>query len=574
MTLRHPQLLAVLAFVMLALTGCRTDSAIRADVKTQAAPSRSTSGQQPLSSDGEASLHNYLNAADLPDLHWPNFANYQKEAKEFYDAAGGALPWIDQGKPTAQARAIILSLKNAADKGLRPEDYDGPLWDARLAKFDGAAAAQESDQVKFDLALTVSTMRYISDLHMGRVNPRLFHLGLDIDHQQIDLSEFLRHKLVGATDVDAVLETVEPPFPIYRRTQDALKKYMEFARLDDGELLPAISRAIKPGDSYAGVPRLAKLLALLGDLPAVDKETSGEGTYQGPLVDAVKHFQRRHGLEPNGILDAPTLRELNTPLSNRVTQLQLAMERMRWLPHEFTRPPIVVNIPEFRLYVLNEKYVTAFTMKVVVGKAYGHQTPVFANEIRSVIFRPYWNVPQSIVKAEMIPHLKKDPSYLSKNSYEIVDKDEKVVSEGPVSDDNLAQLRAGKLRIRQTPGPENALGFVKFEFPNEYDVYMHGTPAKELFSRTRRDFSHGCIRVEDPVKLADWVFQGMPEWTEDNIRSAMNGEKTMEVKLKEPIPVLIFYSTAVVLEGEEPHFFQDIYALDADLLRALAQHVP
>jgi len=288
----------------------------------------------------------------------------------------------------------------------------------------------------------------------------------------------------------------------------------------------------------------------------------------------VKHFQRRHGLEPNGILDAPTLRELNTPLSRRVTQLQLALERMRWLPHEFTRPPIVVNIPEFRLYVLNEKYVTAFTMKVVVGKAYGHQTPVFANEIRSVIFRPYWNVPQSIVKAEMIPHLKKDPSYLSKNSYEIVDKDERVVREGPVSDETLAELRAGKLRIRQTPGPENALGLVKFEFPNQYDVYMHGTPAKELFSRTRRDFSHGCIRVEDPVKLADWVFQGMPEWTEDNIRSAMNGEKTMEVKLKEPIPVLIFYSTAVVLEGEEPHFFQDIYALDADLLRALAQHVP
>jgi len=574
MTLRHAQLLAGLAFVMLSLAGCRTESAIRAEAKTQAAPSRSTSGQQPLSSEGEASLRNYLNTADLPDLHWPNFANYQKEAKEFYDAAGGALPWIDQGKPTAQARAIILSLKNAADKGLRPEDYDGPLWDARLAKFEGTAAVQESDLVKFDLALTVSTMRYISDLHMGRVNPLLFHFGLDIDHQQIDLSEFLRQKLVGATDVDAVLETVEPPFPIYRRTQDALKKYMEFARLDDGELLPVPSRAIKPGDSYAGVPRLAKMLALLGDLPTVDKETSGEGNYQGPLVDAVKHFQRRHGLEPNGILDAPTLRELNTPLSRRVTQLQLALERMRWLPHEFTRPPIVVNIPEFRLYALNEKYVTAFTMKVVVGKAYGHQTPVFANEIRSVIFRPYWNVPQSIVKAEMIPHLKKDPSYLSKNSYEIVDKDERVVREGPVSDETLAELRAGKLRIRQTPGPENALGLVKFEFPNQYDVYMHGTPAKELFSRTRRDFSHGCIRVEDPVKLADWVFQGMPEWTEDNIRSAMNGEKTMEVKLKEPIPVLIFYSTAVVLEGEEPHFFQDIYALDADLLRALAQHVP
>jgi murein L,D-transpeptidase YcbB/YkuD len=178
------------------------------------------------------------------------------------------------------------------------------------------------------------------------------------------------------------------------------------------------------------------------------------------------------------------------------------------------------------------------------------------------------------VDAELIPHLEKNPSYLSENSYEIVDKDERVAVEGPVSNDVMEQLRAGKLRVRQTPGPENALGLMKFEFPNQYDVYMHGTPAKELFSRTRRDFSHGCIRLEDPVKLATWVLQGMPEWTEEKIRSAMNGETTVEIKLKEPIPVLIFYSTAVVLEGEEPHFFHDIYGLDADLIRALAKHVP
>jgi len=234
----------------------------------------------------------------------------------------------------------------------------------------------------------------------------------------------------------------------------------------------------------------------------------------------------------------------------------------------------VVNIPEFRLYAVNEKYLTVFTMKVVVGKAFGHQTPVFANEIRSVIFRPYWNVPQSILEAELIPELMKNPSYLSENSYEIVDKDERVVSEGPVSKEVEALLLAGKLSVRQIPGPQNALGLVKFEFPNQYDVYMHGTPAKELFSRSRRDFSHGCIRVEDPVKLASWVLQGMPEWTEESIRAAMNGETTMEVKLEKPIPVLIFYSTAVVLEGEEPHFFGDIYGLDAELERALAKGLP
>ncbi len=469
---------------------------------------------------------------------------------------GGTLPWIDQGKPTAQARSIIQVLKNAADEGLRPEDYDGPQWDDRLSKFDRATAVPESDLVKFDLAVTISTMRYVSDLHLGRVNPRLFHFGLDIDHQQFDLSQFLQQKLVHATDAAAVLQTVEPPFPIYQRTQDALKKYMEFARLDDGEPLPVSRRAIKPGDPYDGVTRLAQLLALVGDLPAESAAAYKGGNYQGALVDAVKHYQGRHGLAPNGVLDAPALKELNTPFSRRVTQLQLAMERMRWLPHEFARPPIVVNIPEFRVYATNDKYLTAFTMSVVVGKAYGHQTPVFANEIRSVIFRPYWNVPQSIIDAETIPDLKKDPSYLSKNSFEIVDKDEKVVTDGPINDGILADLRSGKLRARQKPGPENALGLVKFEFPNEYAVYMHGTPAKELFSRTRRDFSHGCIRVEDPPKLAKWVLQGMPEWTDERIQAAMNGDDTIEVKLKEPIPVLIFYSTAVVMDDGQVHFFR------------------
>jgi L,D-transpeptidase YcbB len=552
----------------------QTGASVQARGQTQAPAYPPMAGQHALSTDGEATLHSFLNAGELPDLHWPNFANYQKQAKDFYAAVGETLSWLNDGKPSVHARAVIQALKNAANKGLRPEDYDGGQWDERLARFDGPAGPAESDLVKFDLALTVSAMRYISDLHMGRINPRLFHFGLDIDHKQIELSEFLKHNLMGAADVDAVLQTVEPPFPIYRRTQDALRKYIQFASLDDGEPLPVPSRAIKAGDAYAGTPRLAKLLALLGDLPPESRESGGAGNYEGALVDAVKHFQERHGLDPSGILDAPTLRELNTPLSRRVTQLQLALERMRWLPHEFARPPIVVNIPEFRLYTLNEKYVTAFTMKVVVGKAYGHQTPVFANEIRSVILRPYWNVPQSIVDAELIPHLEKNPSYLSENSYEIVDKDERVVAEGPVSNDVMEQLRVGKLRVRQTPGPENALGLMKFEFPNQYDVYMHGTPAKELFSKTRRDFSHGCIRLEDPVKLATWVLQGMPEWTEEKIRSAMNGETTVEIKLKDPIPVLIFYSTAVVLQGEEPHFFHDIYSLDADLIRALAKHVP
>jgi murein L,D-transpeptidase YcbB/YkuD len=513
-----------------------------------------------------------VDAAQLPDLRWPNFVNYHNEVKEFYDAFSGTLPWIWQGKPTPQARGIVRSLKDAASKGLSPEDYDGSRWDERLAHLEQSRSVSESDLIRFDLALTVATMRYVSDLHIGRLNPRLFHFDFDIDRRKLDLSEFVRQELIDSHDIDAALDTVEPPFPVYRRTEVALRTYLELFRRGDDELLPVPSRTVRPGDSYPGVPRLARLLSLLGDLPGERGYT--EDTYQGALVDGVKRFQQRHGLEPSGQIDAPTLKNLNTPLSQRVIQLQITMERLRWLPHEFDRPPIVVNIPEFRLHIDNEDYHWVRSMKVVVGRAYRHQTPVFASEIRSVIFRPYWDVPSSILRAELIPHFEKNPFYFSENSYEIVDKNGRVVSEETDSQEIEQRMRAGELGVRQKPGPENALGLLKFDIPSRYDVYLHGTPATQLFSRSRRDFSHGCIRVEDPVALAEWVLRDKPGWAVDDIRTAMNGDKTIQVKLDKPIPVLILYSTAVVMEDGEVRFFDDIYGHDAALERALAEGYP
>ena len=230
-----------------------------------------------------------------------------------------------------------------------------------------------------------------------------------------------------------------------------------------------------------------------------------------------------------------------------------------------------MNIPAFRVYAANEKYEAAFSMKVVIGRAYRHKTPVFASRMQSVIFRPYWNVPLSILQHELMPKIEKDSSYLERNAYEIVDHRGNVISDGAVDDELLEKLRSGKLAIRQKPGPDDALGLIKFEFPNQYDVYMHDTPAKTLFSRSRRDFSHGCIRVEDAVALAEWVLRDDPKWTPENIRSAMNGEETMEVKIKNPIPVLILYGTAVAQENGEVDFYNDIYGYDAELERALTQ---
>ena len=569
MRLRHFQRLCRLVLVLLLLAGCRTSPQYPSGAERRLNAPDPPSGPQQLTVDGQALLHSFLDSGELPDLRRPGFSDYQIEVKEFYQSFGSSLPWIRQGKPTTQARVLIRALQNAEYKGLNPEDYDGSRWDARLVRIQQPPAALETDLVSFDVAVTVCAMRYISDLHVGRVNPRLFHFDLDIGHTSFDLSEFLRQELVSSQDVDAALARVEPPFPVYRRTEAALKTYLDLANRDDGEPLPIPSRTVRPGNSYAGIPRLARLLTVLGDLPEWNG-TAGE-LYQGNLVDGVKRFQQRHGLEPNGLIDTATITELNVPLSQRVIQLQLTMERIRWLPHEFNRPPIVVNIPEFRLHADNEEYQWVLSMKVVVGKAYGHQTPVFASQIKSVIFRPYWDVPSSILRAELIPHLEKDPLYFRENSYEIVDKQGAIVSEGDVNESIKQQLQLGDLRVRQKPGPHNALGLVKFDIPSSYDVYMHGTPATELFARSRRDFSHGCIRVEDPVALAKWVLREEPGWDEEKIRSAMNGDKTVQVRLERPIPVLILYSTAVVMEDGEPHFFDDIYGQDAALERGLSQ---
>jgi len=257
-----------------------------------------------------------------------------------------------------------------------------------------------------------------------------------------------------------------------------------------------------------------------------------------------------------------------------VQQLVLALERWRWVPHEFPEPPIIVNIPEFRLHAWDEKGQAALSMKVVVGKAYRSETPVFAKEMKYVIFRPYWNVPTSIQVRELVPKIRKDPEYLTKQGYEVTDGQGSVVSDGPVSVEMLADLRRSRLLIRQKPGQKNALGLAKFMFPNEFDVYLHGTPETELFSRSRRDFSHGCIRIEDPVNLAVWVLRKNPEWSEARILAAMHGDRTVQVNLLDPNLVLILYTTAVVGEDGKVQFFRDIYGYDAAMATVTAGGYP
>ena len=546
------------------------------EARTQAETSaQSVPAPQQLSPEGQASLRAIIQAQNLSDLRWPDFSDYSRLMTEFYQSYGYSLPWVRGMEPSAQAQQVIAILKNADQEGLFAEDYDGPRWGDRVAKLKPIAPQpSETDAVRFDAALTVCVMRYVSDLHIGKVNPKHFGFGFDIEARKYDLPGFLKKDVVDASDVAGILAQVEPPYPGYRRTIKALQTYLELAKEYDGEPLPAVKGTIAPGDSYPGVPRLIRFLRLVGDLPPDANVPEDETIYQGPLVDAVKSFQRRHGRDSDGRIGSQTLADLNVPLRQRVRQMQLTLERWRWMPDAYQKAPIVVNIPEFRLRAYDEKFKIALTMNVVVGKAYDHSTPVFEEKMAYVVFRPYWNVPYSIAKAEYLSRVARDPDYLAKKGFEVVNSRQEVVTSGTVTSDVLAQLRAGKLFIRQAPGPKNSLGLVKFIFPNDYSVYMHDTPAQEFFSKSRRDFSHGCIRLGKPADLAVWVLRDNPGWNMDRVRAAMNGSATQQVNLAHRIPVLIVYGTVIVTEDGTVHFYDDIYGHDASLEEVLDKGYP
>ncbi len=550
------------------IKSCRTGLVLGALGLLAFGPPASATAVAPVAVDA-GPLHELVASGRLAELRWPDFSDYRADVQAFYEASGYEAAWSHDAQATRQAQAIIEALQQAQQKGLDPEDYDASRWGAREQHLTEPGAV-----ARFDLALTVCLMRYVSDLHVGRVNPKQVKFAIAARNSRYDLAQFLRETLLVSTDVKSALEAVEPQFRGYQRTLIALQHYLEMARQDDGELLPVPSKPLEPGARYKGVPRLAHLLRLLGDLPA-EAALSSDELYQSPLVEAVKRFQDRHGITADGRLDTPTLTHLNTPLAARVEQLGLVLERWRWLPTEFRQPPVVVNIPEFRLRAVDDRGNIVLTMNVIVGKALRHETPVFTRDMQYLVFRPYWNVPRSIQRSEIVPAVERDRSYIARKNYEVTTPSGQVVTSDVISDEVLEQMRAGKLAVRQKPGPANALGLVKLMFPNEYNVYLHSTPAPQLFSRSRRDFSHGCIRVEKPEELAAWALQGKPEWTLDKVRAAMQeGQDNVHVKLAKPIPVLILYGTAVTDETGSVHFYDDIYGHDAELKNVLAKGHP
>jgi L,D-transpeptidase YcbB len=295
--------------------------------------------------------------------------------------------------------------------------------------------------------------------------------------------------------------------------------------------------------------------------------------YAGTIVDGVMAFQLEHGLAADGILGPLTMAALQVPMGDRVRQIEITLERWRWLPD---RPPpryLVVNVPEFRLYAFEDDSAArhpVFTMSVIVGRSSARRgTPLFASTVDEVVFRPYWDVPPRIAQSELLPDFRRQPDSLAREGYEIVQGSENDAVIYPPTGATLDGLANGSLRVRQRPGPANALGLVKFVFPNRHNVYLHGTPEQELFARPRRDFSHGCIRAEDPTTVAEFALRGQAEWDRTAILAAMQREETRHVPIERPIAIYILYATVVPGDGESAAFYPDIYRYDAAVEKAL-----
>lgn len=494
--------------------------------------------------------------ADFSDsVKWP------KELSTFYSLRQYRLAWIANKAVTRNAKELLNELRLSCKEGLSAELYKAAEAEAAVSALKKAKEGNDSlprQLARLDLILTKAYLDYASDLLTGRINPEKLDLIWETYPKNLKLSEHLREAL-EEKKIARSLERLKPGYKQYRLLKDALSRFTS-ATSQNG-LSPAGSiPALKEEDSGKDVVKLKKILLATGDLQQADSAYIKAPKFDRQLGRAVKNFQRRHGLKDDGLVSGNTLTEINRPLEERINQIRINLDRIRWLPEKLDEKFIIINIPAFSFHYY-EKGEPALTMAVVVGKNEAY-TPILNDSLRSVIFHPAWNVPASIATREMLPKIKEDTEYLTKNNYALlkgaynskdtIDPEEVDWSEITAEDFPFS--------IVLPPGKNNPLGKLEFMMQNQYNIYLHDTPADHLFERYQRNFSHGCIRLEKPVELAEILLKG--QLSSDSIRKMLAENKKRSVTLREKIPVHMIYQTAWVDPKGQVQFRNDIYGFD------------
>jgi L,D-transpeptidase YcbB len=475
-----------------------------------------------------------------------------EEMRRFYQKRQYQPAWSNVKGPRPQAEQLAQAVGSvAATEGLDPRRYQSERLAGLLSRMkeDKSLESPEAQRrlADLDVEMTFVYLTLAAHTAIGRVQPETLRVHWENQSRNVDLDARLEKALQEEGDVAASLRSLAPPNPRYARLRDALARYREIANRGGW---PRVPDGLEKGARAAGVLALRSRLTAEGDLPAPPEGQQPVPVFDDAVAQAIARFQQRHGLEPDGKLGEDTLAELNVPVQERMRQIEINLERWRWLPNSLGESYVWVNVPEFRMELIDGGR-KALDMAVVVGKQQS-QTPVFSDIMEHVELNPAWNIPKSIAEGEILPKLASDPGYLARNNMEWV-------GEG------------ANQRIRQRPGPDNPLGQIKFMFPNEHDVYLHDTPADHLFAKEDRDFSHGCIRLERPVQLGEYLLRDSPDWRGGRLREAIVSGEHRTVKLPKKLPVHILYFTAWVEDNGVVHFRKDVYGHDQKLAAALAQ---
>lgn len=485
-----------------------------------------------------AALVEYIARDKVPD-------SVARRMISFYNARNYQFAWFTSEGFTEEAQAFWNLFDHYVTYSGDTSLQNKPL-EKRMNRLLGDTLVVSAGNKSFrqtELQLTESLMRYaLKNFEKGYVKRK--ELERFVPAKKADPVQLADSLLSKKHKDNKYFEDINAN---YKALKDQLQKYYDIHKRGGWPLIPELKKPLKKGSSAPAITLIKQYLAITGDLPGNDTSA----VFNDTLAQGITNFQERFGMKPTGTLNKELIKEMNVPVRDRIEQLLINLGRMRWMPNQTNGTLIIVNIPEFNLHVM-ENGRKVFDMDVVVGKE-GHSTMQFTGTMNQVVFAPYWNIPPRIVTNEILPEIEKDPDYLAKNEME---------DQGDKDGDGVPD-------IRQLPGEKNSLGKVKFLFPNSFDIYLHDTPAKSLFSKNKRAFSHGCIRLANAQKMAEYLLRNDPDWDSEKIAQAMNGTEQKVVKLKDKAEVFITYYTAWVDDAGRLNFREDVYGHDKNIKEKL-----